>query len=148
MNKLEGEEAAFLPKLFDVLGKCLAGSPASRHSPVAHWTLRLDVDFRCVAGSELSPDLMFDFDGRLEKMLNGFSRPIAVVATCDLPPPKRALTSTSSPRHASLHCGMTVVMRRWMTGCTSSRIGIWQHNRPPITRLISASIGDWSKRRF
>jgi hypothetical protein len=29
-----------------------------------------------------------------------------------------------------------------------SRTGAWQHNRPPIMRSISPSIGDWAKRRF
>ena len=34
------------------------------------------------------------------------------------------------------------VMRRWMTGCKSRRIGIWRRNPHPTLMSISASIGD------
>ncbi len=61
-------------------------------------------------------------------------------------PPSNGRPSTY-PRRAGHHCG-TTVMRRRMTGYTSSRIGIWQSNRPPITRLISASVGDWLRWRL
>jgi len=53
----------------------------------------------------------------------------------------------SAPRTSVLHTGHrcgTAVMRRRMTGCKASRIGIWPHNRPPITTStsISAQVGD------
>jgi len=37
------------------------------------------------------------------------------------------------------------VLSRWMTGCKSSRTGIWQHNRHLSLMPISASIVDWAK---
>jgi hypothetical protein len=33
-------------------------------------------------------------------------------------------------------------------GCKAIRIGIWQHNRPPITVPISALVGDWLRRKL
>ena len=51
----------------------------------------------------------------------------------------------NSPLRAAV---TALVMRRWMKGCASSRIGNWQSNRPPTTVSISASIGDWLRRRF
>ena len=50
-----------------------------------------------------------------------------------LVPPQRYLSHRTSPRHAGRRCGMTVVMRRWVTGCKLSQIGRWRH---------SPSIGD------
>ena len=51
----------------------------------------------------------------------------------------------TSPRHAGLHCGMTVVMRRWVTGRKSSQqTGIWWHKRQPALRSISGSVGERS----
>ena len=52
------------------------------------------------------------------------------------------------PQHAGDRCGMTVAMRRWVTGRKLSQIGIWRHNPFPTTRWISASIVDRSKRPF
>jgi hypothetical protein len=56
------------------------------------------------------------------------------------------------PRHAGHRCGRTVVMRRWMTGCTSSQIGrltgTGRHRRLQTLRSISASVGDWLRLRF
>ena len=56
-------------------------------------------------------------------------------------------TRRSGQRRAGRRCGKGV-MRRWMTGCKSSRIGIWQRNRHPTLMSISASIGDWLRWRF
>ena len=51
----------------------------------------------------------------------------------------------TSPRHAGLHYGMTVVMRRWVTGRKSSQqTGIWWHKRQPALRSISGSVGERS----
>jgi len=47
----------------------------------------------------------------------------------------------SQSPHAGHRCGRTVTRRRMM-GRKSSRTGIWQRNRHPTTRLISASVGD------
>ena len=47
------------------------------------------------------------------------------------------------PRRVGHRCGMTVVMRRWMTRRKlSQQTGIWRRKRHPSLRLISASIGD------
>ena len=51
------------------------------------------------------------------------------------------------PRRADHRCGMTA-MRRRMTGCTLSPIGIWRHNRPPrrqgrsAPQLVTGQNGD------
>ena len=58
---------------------------------------------------------------------------------------RRRSVWTRSPRtlrrRVARRCGRTV-MRRWMTGCKSRRIGIWRRNPHPTTVSISASIGD------
>lgn len=70
-----------------------------------------------------------------------------VVALCDLPTPDRTL-ALAYPQHVRHRCGKTVVMRRWMTGRTSSQTGVWQRKRRPTLRSISESIGEWLRRRF
>ena len=50
-------------------------------------------------------------------------------------------------RRADHRCGMTATRRR-MRGCTLSPIGIWRRNRHRTLRLISASVGEWLRRRF
>ena len=65
-----------------------------------------------------------------------------------LVPPQRYLSHRTSPRQAGLRCGVTVVRRRWMTGCKLSQIGTWRHNPFKTTRWTSASIGDSVKQRF
>ena len=50
------------------------------------------------------------------------------------------------PRRAGHRCGMTALMRRWMTGCKSSQqTGIWRRKRHPTLRSISASVGEGTK---
>jgi hypothetical protein len=51
------------------------------------------------------------------------------------------------PRHADHRCGMTATRRR-MRGCALSPIGVWRRNRHRTLRSISASVGEWLRRRF
>jgi hypothetical protein len=51
------------------------------------------------------------------------------------------------PRHADHRFGMTATRRR-MRGCALSPIGVWRRNRHRTLRSISASVGEWLRRRF
>jgi len=68
----------------------------------------------------------------LDAVLKPFYRVESSRSTSAWTPGPRA-----SPRHAGRRCGMTA-MRRWVTGCKSSRIGIrigiWRRNPHPTTR--------------
>ena len=63
------------------------------------------------------------------------------------PPPPEPVQPKRAARFCA-RCGVTVVMRRWMTGRKLSQIGTWRHNPFQTTRSTSASIGDSVKRRF